>query len=321
MCIRDRDVNNSGTITTLDLVQLRRLILNMADTFANNHSWRFVEANYQFASNQPEQETFPEAIFIPEMEEQPLQLDFIGIKIGDVNGSAQTTSLNSNQSRNAQTNFEIELENKKIEEGDVFNIPLIIEGLGNLQGIQMTLALNDFLVLGLEEGAANLANINEDYLRKGILTLSWHKTANSIATPSLLSLRVQALKSGFLKDLLKIDQSKMAAEAYTKDDQIQPIKLRFTEPNFPNQFELFQNKPNPFDGRSTIGFYLPTSENVHFQIMDLQGRILKTMRTEFDKGYNEIIVNQADLGQTGIMYYQMTIKDKILTKKMIVLGR
>ncbi|MFN9380605.1 MAG: hypothetical protein ACK6BQ_11660, partial [Bacteroidota bacterium] len=40
------DVNNSKSVTTLDLIQLRKLILNIDATFANNSSWRFVDASY-----------------------------------------------------------------------------------------------------------------------------------------------------------------------------------------------------------------------------------------------------------------------------------
>ncbi|MFN9688975.1 MAG: hypothetical protein ACK57X_08925, partial [Bacteroidota bacterium] len=42
------DVNNSKSITTLDMIQLRKLILNIDATFANNSSWRFVDASYTF---------------------------------------------------------------------------------------------------------------------------------------------------------------------------------------------------------------------------------------------------------------------------------
>ncbi|MFN5090478.1 MAG: hypothetical protein ACK5F6_10790, partial [Bacteroidota bacterium] len=47
------DVNNSKSITTLDMIQLRKLILNIEPSFPSNQSWRFVDASYTFpnASN------------------------------------------------------------------------------------------------------------------------------------------------------------------------------------------------------------------------------------------------------------------------------
>ena len=81
------DVNNSGTITTADLIQLRKLILSIYDDFPDNTSWRFVDADYTFPdSTNPWAEIFPESIH----DNYPFDLigyNFIGIKIGDVNGS------------------------------------------------------------------------------------------------------------------------------------------------------------------------------------------------------------------------------------------
>ena len=42
------DVNQSGTITTFDIVQLRQLILLMIDELPNSNSWRFVDADHVF---------------------------------------------------------------------------------------------------------------------------------------------------------------------------------------------------------------------------------------------------------------------------------
>jgi hypothetical protein len=85
------DVNQSGTITILDLIQIRKLILGVYTHFPNAPSWRFVPAAYPFpVPTNPWQETFPEVIIFDNLDENDvISGDFIGIKIGDVNGSAQ----------------------------------------------------------------------------------------------------------------------------------------------------------------------------------------------------------------------------------------
>ena len=84
------DVNGSGTVTTLDLIEIQQLILNQISEFPNNTSWRFVDANYYFPTWQdPWEEVFPEIIqYNGEFDD--VSQNFIGIKIGDVNGSAIT---------------------------------------------------------------------------------------------------------------------------------------------------------------------------------------------------------------------------------------
>jgi hypothetical protein len=60
------DVNNSKSITTLDLITLRKLILNIDQTFQHNTSWRFVDATYQFPNaGNPWAAVFPEKVAYP----------------------------------------------------------------------------------------------------------------------------------------------------------------------------------------------------------------------------------------------------------------
>src|SRR5690606_5391092 len=43
------DANRSNSLSAMDIVTLRRMILGITDTFMNNTSWRFVDAAYVFA--------------------------------------------------------------------------------------------------------------------------------------------------------------------------------------------------------------------------------------------------------------------------------
>ncbi len=88
------DVNNSGGITTFDLVELRKLILNIETDFSNNTSWRFVDHSYEFPDlENPWAESFPELLNLFHVYENLEHMDFVAVKIGDVNGSAVTNSV------------------------------------------------------------------------------------------------------------------------------------------------------------------------------------------------------------------------------------
>lgn len=83
------DINDNGHITTLDLIYLRRAILQISDTFPNNPSWRFVDAEHTFADpTNPWLEAIPEVISVNNIGINGGQYDFVAVKIGDVNGSA-----------------------------------------------------------------------------------------------------------------------------------------------------------------------------------------------------------------------------------------
>ena len=74
------DANNSESITTIDIVQLQKIILQIDTEFPNNTSWRFVPNDYIF-TNDPFD--FPEEIQINDIDN--IYGEFIGIKIGDMN--------------------------------------------------------------------------------------------------------------------------------------------------------------------------------------------------------------------------------------------
>ena len=80
------DVNKSGNINTMDLVETRKLILHIDDEFRNNNSWRFIDKAFAFADpTKPFATAFPESISGPA---PGLKHDFIGMKVGDVSGDA-----------------------------------------------------------------------------------------------------------------------------------------------------------------------------------------------------------------------------------------
>lgn len=79
------DANLSKNIAASDLVLLRKVVLTILDTMPQ--SWRFVPKNYTFPNPQSSYNA-PESITIPKLEAIRNDLDFWGIKIGDVNNSA-----------------------------------------------------------------------------------------------------------------------------------------------------------------------------------------------------------------------------------------
>ncbi len=81
------DVNGSESITTLDIILLRRLLLSLDTELGAVPAWRFIPAAYAFPEPEnPWLEEFPEEILIQGLPVSGLSgQNFIGIKAGDVN--------------------------------------------------------------------------------------------------------------------------------------------------------------------------------------------------------------------------------------------
>ena len=90
--MEEKFINKSATITALDIVKLRALILHIDDELANNTSWRFVDQNYVFTNvNNPLADNFNEYVALDGTTNAPV--NFTAVKVGDVNGTASPNSL------------------------------------------------------------------------------------------------------------------------------------------------------------------------------------------------------------------------------------
>ncbi|MFN4080312.1 MAG: hypothetical protein ACK4NS_05385 [Saprospiraceae bacterium] len=85
------DTNSGNTLTPFDIVLIRRLILGIDDAFPGTPSWRFFPKTLTFSNpdNPFADAPFPSDISISNLSADMNAIDFIGVKIGDVNGSAQ----------------------------------------------------------------------------------------------------------------------------------------------------------------------------------------------------------------------------------------
>ncbi|MBN1968425.1 MAG: T9SS type A sorting domain-containing protein [Candidatus Delongbacteria bacterium] len=81
---------------------------------------------------------------------------------------------------------------------------------------------------------------------------------------------------------------------------------------------LFQNFPNPFNAQTSIGFYISQPSNVHLYLYNSNGEIVKELikNSELDKGIHSITINSENL-TSGIYFYNLKVKDKIFTKRMV----
>ncbi len=310
------DINRSGTITAFDMVQLRQLILSITETFPNNTSWRFVEENYAFASDNPAAESFPETVNLSNMSDQ-VEVNFMAVKIGDLNGSARFDQLINAESRGFTT---LQVREQQLEAGETYNVDFFLPAGASLEGYQFTLNFSDLELVQLKEGIAKKEHFGFRLQDRGLLTTSWNISGqNDPATnqSKLFSLIFKATANGSLSEKLRISSDLTPAEAYESTGNITHVKLQFKDKQA-NGLELYQNRPNPFKDHTNIGFYLPEAGSVGLSILDVQGKVLKEIKGNYAKGYHEIQLTAKDLSDTGILYYQLSTDKKQVVKRMIV---
>ena len=118
---------------------------------------------------------------------------------------------------------------------------------------------------------------------------------------------------------MSISSDQVSAEAYNNDGELLNVALKFNADNTATEFALFQNTPNPFEGETVVGFTLPQAGTATFKVLDVQGKVLRTVTNDYAKGFNQVSFNAKDLNTTGVLYYQLEAADNVATMKMIII--
>ena len=325
------DANKSGSITTFDIVEIRKLILGIYTELPNNTSWRFVDKAFAFPDSlNPFKTLFPENKSFSDVQQHLVNEDFVAVKVGDVNSSATANSLMTSEDRTAgillfgvsRVNPTPEKEGGssalgrgEVKAGEVFEVSF--RAAEKVQGYQFTLNLNGLAVEEVVPGA-EMHRENFGVFANALTTSFEGKTVGEFRV------RFRAMKSGKWSEMLSVSSSITRAEAYSLSGERNTIALRFNSPAGMTTkgigFELYQNEPNPFVSKTSIGFYLPEAAAATLTVRDEMGRTLFTQKGNFAKGYNSVAVDAAAfviLQGTGVLYYTLETATDSATRKMV----
>jgi hypothetical protein len=305
------DANNSKSVSALDIVEIRKLILGLYTEFPNNTSWRFVD--HKFVFDDP-QHPWPFDEVIVAHDGMTMQEDFVGVKVGDVNGTvvANATQIDT---RTARMVLEFNATDRSVVKDQQVSVDITSANFSQISGYQFTLQTKGLKFEGATSGSLNVG-MNNFGAHEGAVTTSWHSARALDATSDdvLFTMHFLATTSGQLNDMLHITSRITEAEAYTltslnsgSEGEILDVALviRSEVNHVVQEFALFQNTPNPFSEETVIGFTLPETMEVTMTVFDITGKVVKEVEGEYPAGYNEIRLKQKELQATGMLHYRL----------------
>ncbi len=316
------DVNNSKSITAIDLVELRKLILGIYAELPNNSSWRFVDKAYSFPDPfNPWMQVWPENHGVTPLIQGMNHADFFGIKVGDVNNTVKANAQ-SIVPRGSGDTYVLVMDDRQIQTGETFEVPVYAQQGRALAGMQLSFQLNSGLQLAdVKAGQMDVSEENFGWLPNQILTSSWNKAEGVQLDNSkpLFTLVLTAQTSIRLSEAVSIVNAPTHPEAYTSDDEILDLGLQFRGTSTDYTFELLQNEPNPFNGSTQIGFVLPANGDAKLTLFDVTGREIFNQSVSGSKGLNKVEITKEQVGVQGVIYYQVQFQGYTATKKMLIL--
>lgn len=318
------DVTEDRLITAQDIVAIRRLLLGNTENFTNTLSWKIIPATFDIVD--PEtilNQTIPVSVDIDVAASDMIDLDWKGIKMGDVNNSVRPNHA-FQQIVTRSGAFEFNIDDAELIGGNVYTVAFKAKDLDRLEGYQYTLNF-DNTKLSFVDLERKALDINESHfgferLDQGMITTVW-STSEPITIDDdavLFELTFRAVGTGKLSDAMWANSGYTEAMAVWNGVEM-GLDIVFNGTNESRNYELYQNRPNPFANETLIGFSLPEAMSATLTIFDMTGRVVNQIKGDYFEGMNNIILKKSELPANGVLYYQLEAGDFKATKKMVII--
>jgi hypothetical protein len=236
--------------------------------------------------------------------------------MGDVNGNASGQSVEGRSPVTAR----FLLEDLWLEAGE--EIPVAWRGrdMEGLMGCQFTLQTRGVSLVAMVPGALSLNAEGVHVYSEDKITASWASLQPMTFSDqqTLFTTVLKAEVSGWLSEKLGWALAPTAPEAYLGEDlRVAGLRLDFAPREGKARYALHQNEPNPFRQETKIYFELPIAQAYRMAIFTPSGQEVFSQEGAGNAGWNELRVDQRNLGAQGVLYYKIQSGGFTATRKMI----
>ena len=310
------DPTKPGNITTADVLELRKMILATQVNFSSNTSWRFFDEKTVPAPLQ-------EVIKIEPLFKDELANNFIGVKIGDVNGNcAECQGQFAPEIPDFLVRGEtpLILPNFSLAQGEETLIPVRIgeDNLGLAYSIGLKLDPQKFEIMEVipneEFPSIGSDNFNLERTNIGEVKMLWNlEGENPVALHQgqvLFSLRVRALQGiDFLEGAIQLDNTLMDNTNWTlNNEDAKRVVLDFgasrrgLSKGRVTQTSIFANVSD-INATTYLQFATPKRGKAELSVFNTQGK--EVYHRDFDEnaGNNVLEIDLSASTKSEMYYY------------------
>ena len=315
------DANNSASVTAVDIIQLRKLILGLYTELPNNKSWRFIEKGHLFPdAYNPWISPWPETYSIIPFTNSMNDADFNAVKIGDINLSASLQAAGGMILPRGNQHCDLEYEVNTQPEDNVFRVDIYLTDAQAYEAIQFSFNWDQsgFSILDWKMGEALSPDdirmplqIGENASVAAYTIEGWGSNEKA----PLLTLWVKETgKAGYPFQLF-LNPNPTPPVAYKKDSE-EPISIQLK--TLTTATSQVYNRPNPFRDMTSVFMQSSSEEKAILRVFDLNGRVVLTRDVHLVKGENEFVLSKTELRATGIYTYEIESNFQYSTNRMII---
>ncbi len=307
------DVNNDGKITGADLILVRKLLLGKISSFPQTDSWSFVDARYEFEDiENPWDEDYSQYRMIEYLYGDKI-VNFIAMKMGDVNNSVSLSYAHSS-SRDIAT---ISIDDQKLTSEDIVEVPMSITTDDLLKGIQFGFDIKGLKFIGVKSDLLSSNNFSIDGKNLSCSWSDYNYAHNTID----FTLQFEASSDMNLSDAISINDRLISSEVYTGQNLNTTSLIIDFNSLIATDYEGINlgNLPNPFSGETEISFVLKSDQETRISFYDVAGRLIEESIESCKKGENTYTFDAAQKSVSGIVYVKVQTELNTYTKKMLII--
>lgn len=318
------DVNKSGSITTFDIVETRKLILGIYTEFPNVTSWRFVDKSFSFPNVlNPFQTVFDEDYTLTSFPDT--EVDFVGIKVGDVNNSVVLDCPDCDAFQRPEGSYPLHLSKKRVlRVGDVYTVAVQAGGDVPLIAWQSAFRFDPVYLELIGPSLGDVPGINADNFNlnqapDGLIRALWYAEVDAWEETAIqpgqslfnLTFRVkQDLPES--ESPIRLDEAVMPNQAWTKEGSTLVLQTavsssREEETEQPSEIPLWVRcRPNPSIGAVTFDIItLPQTRRARLYVFDAFGRRVWHRDLGSEMGPVQIAVPEAATWPVGVYHWEL----------------
>ena len=268
------------------------------------------------------------------------QLDFFGIKVGDLNSNANLNYVAKNKvdaieniasARDGSSNNQFLNTNIVLKKGSKVTVPVYLSSSQAITSFQMGINF-DFSKLKFVKHTDNtkfgltpeenwgLTKVDSGRLRMLYIDKAIKLTPIALGESGtkIFSLEFEALENiENLENLITQTDEELPLLAYNDNDEVYS-SLFFDVENIKNLNAIIEAYPNPFNEKTTLNLYSDNAEQSTIVVIAMDGRKVYKEDVALSKGFNQVEVNLTDIAAGTYIVTQIDTNGAIKSKIRII---
>ncbi len=325
------DINGSGHLSVNDLIDLKDMILRGHYNVPVETEWRYVDAGHLFPSNtSPFDSVIPEWYQIQQYDADMIDLNFIGVKVGDLTGEANLPLISGTRQGGIPFQLTADASTAFANAGDVFEVRISgADRQFSMNAIQLALGFDPAEVELIETGEFTLPGMDGSFVNlngasDGLVNAIWFDRSPVAGDETVMILRFRALKGVDTRNVVqiagKLNQS-VAYDAEGTEYEVELVPTAFEElPDSEEPMVLGDAFPNPFASDVTIPLiYHGEMDEINIEAYDGVGRCIYRQDATVVDGTN--LIQLQGIEYSGMFIVKISDGQQSNTTRIVSLKR